>query len=146
VDELEHPNVAIIRDLLVGVHRRLDGGGDGRSSDPMAEDVVVHFDPGADHEIAGSYLGDEGRRKMSELLQELSGGTLRPEIHDIVGGDGWAAMSFTIVAFVGQERFSWTASSEFRFEGDKIVEDWIRPVPRHEVERFIAAARRTTSN
>lgn len=139
--EDEHPTVGIIRELLTGVHRRLDGGEEGRHGDPMAEDVRVHFDPGGTHELAGTYVGIEGRRRMTGLLAELSGGTIRPTIHDIVGGDGWAAMSFTIVAFVGDERFSWTASSELRFEGDEIVEDWIRPVPRHEVERFVAAAR-----
>lgn len=137
----EHPNVTAVRELLTGVHRRLEGGEEGRVGDPMAPDVVVHFDPGGEHELAGTYVGIEGRRRMTGLLAELSGGTIRPTVHDIVGGDGWAAMTFTIVAHVGERRFSWLATSEFRFEDGLIVEDWIRPVPRHEVERFIAAAR-----
>ena len=134
--------VQIVRDLLEGVHRRLDGGEEGRLGDPMADDVQVHFDPGGTHEMAGTYVGIDGRREMTGRLAELSAGTIRPQIHDIVGGDDWAVMTFTITAKVGEQAFSWIATSEFRFEGGRIVEDWIRPVPRHEVERFIAAARR----
>ena len=134
---VEHPHVATVRTLIDGVHRRLDGGREGRHGDPMSADVAVHFDPGGTHELAGTYVGIEGRRRMTGLLLELSGGTIRPRVHDIVGGVDWAVMTFTITAAVGPEHFNWIATSEFRFAGALIVEDWIRPAPRREVERFI---------
>lgn len=137
---MEHPNVALVRQLVVGVHRRLDGGPEEREGDPMADDVVVHFDPGGNHALAGDYVGIEGRRHLTGLLSSMSNGTVRPVVHDVVGGDGWAAMSFTITASAAGSPFSWLATSEFRIDGGRIVEDWIRPVPRSAVEAFCARA------
>lgn len=141
MNAVEIDTAAIVRELVTGVHRRLDGGEEGRHGDPMSPAVEVHFDPGGTHELARTYVGIDGRRQMTGLLLELSMGTIRPTIHDIVGGPGWAVMSFTIDASVEEEPFHWIATSEFRFVGTDIVEDWIRPAPRHEVERFIRAGR-----
>ena len=52
----------------------------------MLTDTFVLHIPGSSR-IAGDYRGgDEVRRHFSEIA-ELSGGTFRTEVHDVLGGD-----------------------------------------------------------
>lgn len=79
-----HPNVALLRALYDA-----QGRGDIDAYLGMLSDAIVFHIPGRSR-IAGDYVGKQSVRRHFEEIFELSGGTFRTEVHDVVAGESHA--------------------------------------------------------
>ncbi len=78
---MAHPNEALVRRAYKAQAR----GDIERYIDLLSEDFVLHI-PGRS-QIAGDYRGEEEVRRHFREIAEISGGTFRTEIHDILASD-----------------------------------------------------------
>ncbi len=77
----DHPNAKLVRDGLEAFNRR-----DLPSViELFSEDVVWHF--WGRSPLAGDYKGRDAAFQMVARLQEIVGGTLRYDVHDVLGND-----------------------------------------------------------
>jgi hypothetical protein len=79
---MTHPNEDLVRDAFAAFGR---GDIDALKRDYFAPDIQWHF-PGKGP-VAGDHTGADQVAQMFGRLAELSGGTHRVELHDVLGND-----------------------------------------------------------
>jgi ketosteroid isomerase-like protein len=126
-----HPNEKLIRDLLGGVLAPDRVG----VADLQHPDLVMHF-PG-NNILSGDHHGPDGARAFNQVLRERSGGTIRFEVIDVLGGDEHTFLLFVASAERNGRTYSWRAVSVYRIEGGKLRETWIHPFQLDQVDAFL---------
>jgi hypothetical protein len=101
----------------------------------LADDVVWHV-PGKNL-LSRDYRGKAEVAGFFARARELSGGTVRTELIDVLGGDGFAIALVRVFA----EREGKTLGGEFqaftyRVENGKVAEFWFLVEDRYAVDAF----------
>ena len=78
----EHPNAALIRRVYEAF---IKGGYIATITELFSEDVVWHL-PGA-HPLSGEHRGRDAVLAAFRRFEELSGGTIQIELHDVLAND-----------------------------------------------------------
>lgn len=91
----------------------------------FADDIVWHF-PG-DNPLAGDYKGRDNVLAFFGRSVELTGGTLRVEVHDIVANDEHGVALTRTTAQRGGKSLDDKAVQVFHIRDGKAVESWSHP-------------------
>lgn len=119
---MAHPNEDLTREGFAAFGR---GDFDALRRQYFAEDIRYHF-PGRGP-LAGDY---EGVAQVLELFGrafELSGGTLRLELHDVIANDEHAVALFTAHAERADRRLEDRAVLVYHVRDGKVTETWLHP-------------------
>jgi ketosteroid isomerase-like protein len=102
----------------------------------MADDVVFHF-PGRGP-LAGDHRGKD--QVLATLAQqaELSGGTFRVEVHDILANDEHGAVLIAASAERGEKAWADNAVLIFHIRDGKISEVWLHPGDQYAGDEFFS--------
>lgn len=103
--------------------------------DALAEDVVWHV-PGKNL-LSRDYHGRDEALGFLARVRELSGGTARPQLVDVLASEGYVVVLVRMYA----EREGRTLDGSFqawayRIEGGKIAEIWFLVEDRYQVDAF----------
>ena len=129
---MTHPNEELLREAFAAFQR---GDLAALQSKYFAEDIRYHV-PGR-APVSGEYQGIEEVFGFFGRLFELSGGTLRLELHDVVANDQHGVALFAVRAeregrqLAGNE----VLISHFSPEG-KATEVWTQPVDQYAADEF----------
>ena len=119
---MAHPNEELVRKGYDAFSR---GDMDTLRNIVFADNITFHI-PGS-NQLAGDYAGQEKVFGFLGKVMELTGGTFRPEVHDILANDEHA------VALAGHTGQREGKSSNYRsvhvmhVRGGKIAEFWEHP-------------------
>ena len=100
----------------------------------FADDVVWHF-PGKG-QLAGDYRGKEEVLGFLGKSFELSGGTLRLEIHDVLANDEHVAVLSTLSAERGGRSFRSNGVQVLHIVDGRAVESWLHPDDQYATDEF----------
>ncbi len=100
----------------------------------MADDIVIHC-PGRTA-LAGDHRGRQGFFGFFGRLQELSGGTLTPQVHEILGEGEHAVALIRLSAERGGRKADWNQANVYHVQGGKITEVWIFPEDLYRFDEF----------
>jgi hypothetical protein len=115
-----HPNEDLVREGFAAFGR---GDMDALRRDYFAEDIQWHI-PGRG-QLAGDY---EGVGQVLELFGrafELTGGTLRLDLHDVLANDEHAVALYTANAERTGQRLQDRIAGVFHIRGGKITQVWL---------------------
>ncbi len=116
---MTHPHETVLRNAYAAFNRDdLDG-----FLEPFADDAVLH---GADGDVEGK----EGIRAVVEMLRQLSGGTLRIEVHDVLANDEHTVVLQTTRAERGGEQLADRVVYVFHVRDGLITDAWFQGDPR----------------
>ncbi|ORB39017.1 hypothetical protein BST41_18550 [Mycolicibacterium porcinum] len=94
----------------------------------LVDPEIVWHEPG-ETQISGDWRGaDEGLR-MYQKFMEISGGTYRDELIDIVANDRLGVAIVRHRLERDGETFSYVLAQVYRIDGGKLVEYWEYPEP-----------------
>jgi len=101
----------------------------------MADDVVWHV-PGR-NPMSRDYHGRAEVAGFFARARELSGGTVRTELLDVLGGETYGVALVRVFAErEGRSLGGKFQAFTFRIEGDKIAEFWFMVEDRYAVDAF----------
>jgi ketosteroid isomerase-like protein len=100
----------------------------------FADDIVWHV-PGSS-QLSGDYKGQGEVLGWLGKNAELSGGTLKTEVHDILANDEHAVALFTITAQREGKSLHDNAVQIAHVSGGKVTESWIHPGDQQTVDDF----------
>lgn len=116
---MTHTNESFIRGHLATL---ASGDVEGALSD-YADDAVLHY-PGR-NALSGDH---KGRGEIASFLgkaMSLTGGTFRPEPHDILANDEHAVLLVRCRAERDGKAFEWLATDIYHMAGNRFAEHWI---------------------
>ena len=112
----EHPNAALVERLYAA----FDAGDKEALKKLIAEDAVWHVSGST--EVSGDHRGHEAVFAYFQKLTELSGGTYRAELVDVLASDMHAAALAAAIGERGDRVLEQTYLLFLRIENDRIVE------------------------
>jgi hypothetical protein len=104
--------------------------------DLYAEDAVVHY-PGRNR-LSGEHKGRDAIRAFLETAMELTRGTLRPEIHDVLADDEHVALLVELSADRDGKRFAWAAVDVYHVRDGVIQEHWVAESNQYVVDELFS--------
>jgi len=128
---MAHPNEELVREGFAAFGR---GDVDALQHKFFAEDVRYHV-PGRSA-LGGDY---EGVAEVLECLGrqfELSGGTIRAEVHDVVANDEHAVALFTVRGERAGKQVEDNSVQVFHFRDGKVSEVWSHPADLYAMDEF----------
>jgi uncharacterized protein len=128
---MAHPNEDLVREAFAAFGR---GDIDALQRQYFAEDIRWHF-PGRSP-LAGDH---EGVVRVAEMLgrpSELSGGTHRIELHDVIGNDEHVVALHTTRAERAGRQLEVSAVHVFHVHGGKVTEAWTHHADLYSVDEF----------
>lgn len=115
----EHPNVALLREAIEKFSR---GDLQGYRSH-FAEDVLWHV--GGSHRLSGDYRGRDALFAYFAKVQELTGGSLRVELQEIMADDTHGAVFARVTAQQEGQQLDVVLAQAFTIDGErKLSEYW----------------------
>jgi uncharacterized protein len=129
----EHPNV----DVLRRGYGAFSTGDMDTVNQLFADEIVWH--EGGRNPLSGDYKGKEQVLGLFGRLLELTEGTFKIEIHDIVANDDHAVALLTLSASRNGRRFTGTSVDVFHVRGGKVVEFWDNPTDRYGFDELLNA-------
>jgi len=128
---ISHPNAEIVRRF----HEAQRSADAGTLMDLLADDVVWHV-PGRNL-LSRDYAGKAEVAAFWARARELSGGTVRTELIDVLGGDTFAIALVRVFA----EREGKSLGGQFqaftyRIDNGKVAEFWFMVEDRYAVDAF----------
>ena len=115
----EHPNVQIIEDLIDAFHT----GDFERFMDGFADDAV--FRVAGDNIISGEYRGKPVIRDYFIRLGQVTGGSMRIDVDEILAGDQHAVMFIHVTTDRKGMHLAAECAEAFRLnEAGKVTESW----------------------
>jgi uncharacterized protein len=127
---MAHPNEILLRQTY-----EAQGRGDiDRYLETLSDDFVLHI-PGRSR-IAGDYRGREEVRRHFREIAELSGGTFRTEVHDVLASDEH------VVGLVNARAEHWGVPVEIprvhvcHVRDGRLAEMWIHPVDQRAFDAY----------
>jgi uncharacterized protein len=128
---MAHPNEDLVRDIFAAFGR---GDVDALRSQYMAAGACFHY-PGRGP-LAGDYEGVAKVLEMAGRAFELSGGTYRLELHDVVADDEHAVALFVARAERAGRRLEDRAVVVFHIRDGKATEMWFYPADLYANDEF----------
>jgi ketosteroid isomerase-like protein len=127
----QHPNAELVRRF----HDAQQRGDAGTLMEMLADNVVWHV-PGRNL-LSRDYIGKLEVVAFWSRARELSGGTVRTELIDVLGGEAFGVALVRVFA----EREGKSLGGQFqaftyRIEGEKIAEFWFMVEDRYGVDAF----------
>jgi len=122
-------------DIVRRFHEAQQRGDAATLADLMADDVVWHV-PGR-NPMSRDYHGKAEVAGFFARARELSGGTVRTELLDVLGGESYGVALVRVFAErEGRSLGGQFQAFTFRIEGDKIAEFWFMVEDRYAVDAF----------
>jgi ketosteroid isomerase-like protein len=100
----------------------------------FADDIVWHV-PGTS-QLSGDYKGQGEVMGWLGKNLELSGGSLKTEVHDILANDEHGVALFTVTAQREGKSLRDNACQVVHLSGGKVTESWIHPGDQATVDEF----------
>lgn len=125
-----HPNA----DLLAAQIDALARGDIPTAMSFYSDDVVFHY-PGRNR-LSGDHAGKEAVAAMLGTVFQLTKGSFKPEVHDILASDDHVAALVTVHAERDGRRVSWDSIDVFHVRDGKLSEHWVHEVDQDLVDRF----------
>jgi len=114
----DHPNAELVR----RGYAAFSAGDIATMNELFAEDVAWHW-PG-NHPVSGEHRGRDAVFAAFMKFAELSGGTLKLEVHDVVANDEHAVALTHVTASRGGKRLDMLGADVFHIAGGKVSEGW----------------------
>jgi uncharacterized protein len=130
-DQLTHPNEDKMRAAYAAFGR---GDFDALGSQYLAEDIHYHF-PGRSP-LARTYEGVAQVRELFGRLFELSGGTVRLEVHDVLANDEHGVGLVTVRAERAGKQYEDQTVQVIHLRDGKTTESWLYPADLNAVDEF----------
>lgn len=99
-----------------------------------SDDVTFHY-PGS-NPLSGDYRGKEEVLALMGRVMELTSGSFRPDVHDILASDDHVAALVTVRAERDGTSVEWTSVDLFHIRDGKLSEHWVHEVDQDLVDRF----------
>ena len=115
----EHPNARLIRKLHESF---VEGSYLAAITELFAQDVVWRL-PGSGP-LSGDHRGRDAVLAAMRRFEELSGGTIRVEVHDIPTGDDHAVALLRAKGRRGEKRYDSPEIDVYHIKGGKVTEFW----------------------
>jgi ketosteroid isomerase-like protein len=128
---MTHPNETLVRDGIAAFSR---GDLDALRTQYFAEDIRWHF-PGQSV-VGGDYEGVDRVIEMFGKLAELSGGTHRVELHDVIANDDHAVALHATRGERAGKGLEINAVQIFHIRDGKISEAWTMHSDLYAVDEF----------
>ena len=100
----------------------------------LSDDFVLHI-PGSSR-IAGEYRGSEEMRRHFREIAELSGGTFRTEIHDVLASEDHAVGLVAAHAEREGRRVDLPRVHVWHVQEGKLSELWLHPADQHAFDEY----------
>lgn len=126
----EHPNVDVFR----RAYAAFAAGDFDALAEVFHEDAVWH-NPGR-NPLSGDFVGRDKAFAMFKKEFELSGGTYRPEIHDILATDEHITALMHTTAEREGKKLDMNYALIFHVKDGKITEGWDLWTDQHAVDEF----------
>ena len=131
VPDMAHPNEDLVRAIFAAFGR---GDLDALQSQYLAADACFHY-PGRSP-LAGDHEGIAQVLEMSGRIFELSGGTFRLELHDVIANDEHAVALFLARGERAGRRLEDRTVEVFRIRDGKATEMWLYPADLYANDEF----------
>lgn len=129
---MAHPNEDLVRETFAASGR---GDIDALRNHYFADDIRWHF-PGRSP-LAGNYEGAaQVVREFFGRVFELSGGTFRAELHDVVANDEHAVALFTARANRAERTLEDRTAEVIHIRDGKLAEVWLYPADLYASDEF----------
>ncbi|HET6907858.1 MAG TPA: nuclear transport factor 2 family protein [Mycobacteriales bacterium] len=126
----EHPNVELLRKGYAAYST----GDVGVLNDLFADDIVWHI--AGRSQLSGDYHGRDQVFGFFGKLMELSGGTSKIEVHDVLANDEHGVALVTGSGTRDGKSFSGLDVHTFHIRDGQVVEFWDSPVDQYEADAF----------
>jgi len=127
-----HPNEDLIRAGLDAF-----GKGDLDAVRGFFADDIAWHSPGR-NPLAGDYKGIDQVMGLFARLFELTGGTFRLEVHDVLANDEHGVVLATAKAEKGGKTLSDNGVQVFHLRDGKVTESWLHPSDQYEADEFFS--------
>jgi len=128
---MAHPNEQQLRDGYAAFQR---GDLDALRNQFLAEDMVWHA--GGNNQLSGDYRGVDEVLGLFGKNMELSGGTFRVEVHDVLANDGHAVVLGHVTADREGKRLDQNYVHVSHLRDGKLTESWIHNVDEAANDEF----------
>jgi len=125
-----HPN----EDLMKKGYEAFGSGDLDAVRELFADDIVWHV-PGRSP-LAGDYKGKEEVLGFLAKTMEMTGGTFKLDVHDVMAGDEHGVALTTATAEREGKRLSNRAVQVVHIRGGKLTESWFHPEDQYAVDEF----------
>jgi ketosteroid isomerase-like protein len=103
--------------------------------DVFAPDIQWH--QGGKNQTSGDYSGVDAVLGLFQKFFELTDGTFKVAVHDLVAGDQHSVVLGTISAQRGGKSLgNGNYCQVFHMQGGRIAECWVTPVDPYEIDQF----------
>ena len=127
---MAHPN----EDLMRKGYEAFGTGDMDTIRELFADDIVWHV--GGRSHLAGNYKGKDEVLGFLAKTMELSGGTFRLEVHDILAGDEHAAGLTTVTAEREGKKLNSNGVQVVHIRNGKLSESWLHPEDQYANDEF----------
>ena len=127
---MRHPNA----DLLAAQLDALSRGDVATAMTFYSDDVVFHY-PGR-NPLSGDYTGKDQVLELLSRVMQLTNGSFRPDVHDILASDEHVAALVTVRAERDGAAVEWTSVDLFHIRDGKLSEHWVHEVDQDLVDEF----------
>ncbi|MEO8638528.1 MAG: nuclear transport factor 2 family protein [Chloroflexota bacterium] len=128
-----HPNVELLRAHLDAMAQ----GDIPKAMSFYSDDVVFHY-PGR-NPLSGNHRGKDQVLALMGRVMQLTDGSFRPDVHDILASDDHVAALITVHATRDGTPASWQSVDLYHVRDGKISEHWVHEVDQELVDRFWSA-------
>ncbi|HTG46469.1 MAG TPA: nuclear transport factor 2 family protein [Actinomycetota bacterium] len=118
---MSHPN----EDLVRQGYAAFQSGDMATLGELFAADIVWHS-PGR-NQLSGDYAGAEAVIGLFQKTFELTGGSFKLELHDVVGNDEHVAALVHVEGQRDGKTLSDNSVQVFEIAGGKVTEQWLYP-------------------
>jgi ketosteroid isomerase-like protein len=126
----DHPNVELLRKG----YQAYSGGDMETLNELFADDVEWHV--AGRSQLAGNYHGKDEVFALFGKIVELSGGTARFEVHDVLANDEHGVALVTGSASREGRDFTGKDVHTFHIRDGKVVEFWDSPLDQYAIDEF----------
>lgn len=127
---MTHPNEDLVRQLY-----KAQGRGDLEAYLGFLSDDIVLYIPGRSR-IADSYRGKDEIRRHFKEIQELSGGTFRTKVHDVLASDEHVVALVEASAQKGDVTSDLPRVHVWHVRNGKLTEVWLHPLDQYEFDDY----------
>jgi uncharacterized protein len=131
---VRHPNADLLAAHLAALSQ-----GDMTAISYYSDDVVFHY-PGR-NPLSGDYRGKGEVLALMEKVVQLTNGSFRPEVHDILASDDHVAALVTVRAERDGTPVEWKSVDLFHVRDGKLSEHWVHEVDQDVVDQFWSSGR-----